>query len=224
MPAEIRPQGQLDRDLTTLRDNVFRLGSLAAEAIRRAQQALVERQSALAQDVIGDDRQINAFRYAIEQDCYRLMATQQPTARDLRSIIAAIHITAELERMADYAVGTARLSLDLLKEPMVNLPLELGRMEHIAQEMLTDTLGAYLRWHADLAQQTILRDREVDQLRKKLNQKLNAHMQAQHDHITACMYLMWAGHNLERVADHTTNICERVVFMVTGLMVMEEEG
>lgn len=224
MYTPIQPQGQLDRELILLRDDVFRLSRLVATAIHDAFEALKDRRSEIAQQVINHDAEINAFRFRIEQNCYRLLATQQPTARDLRAIIAAIHIVGNLERIADHAVGESKLLLKLLREPVLKLPADLERMTQITQEMLDASLEAYMAWNAPLAEQIHSRDAEIDALHSKMHKLLIQQMLDREDLINAGTYLLWSSHNWERMADHVTNICERIVFMVTGELSYEKEG
>lgn len=205
-----------DRELTSLRDNVLRLTNMTDTAIERAMQALVERDESLAKQVVIDDKPINRMRYDIEEECYRLIATQQPLARDMRTIITAIHIVVELERIADHAAGLAKIALELAKEPPLKPLIDLPRMAKISREMLRDTVEAYLTWDAAKAQEITKRDDEVDMLDSQVYRELISYMIQDPRNISRATYLLWASHNLERIADRITNICERIVFMVTG--------
>ena len=205
-----------DRELTSLRDNVLRLTNMTDTAIERATQALVERDESLAKQVVIDDKPINRMRYDIEEECYRLIATQQPLARDMRTIITAIHIVVELERIADHAAGVAKLAVELSKEPPLKPLIDLPRMATISREMLRDTVEAYLTWDAAKAQEIIDRDDEVDMLDSQVYRELISYMLQDPRNISRATYLLWTSHNLERIADRVTNICERIIFMVTG--------
>jgi phosphate transport system protein len=211
-----RSREGFDRDLTSLRDNVLRLTNMTDTAIERAMQALVERDDNLAKQVVMDDKPINRMRYNIEEECYRLIATQQPLARDMRMIITAIHIVVELERIADHAAGIAKLSLELSKEPPLKPLIDIPRMAKISREMLKDTVDAYLSWDSVKAQQITERDDEVDMLDSQVYRELISFMIQDPRNISRATYLLWTSHNLERIADRITNICERVMFMVTG--------
>jgi phosphate transport system protein len=211
-----KPRHALDRELTVLRDNVLRISHMVDTAIDRSIQALKEQNPDLARQIIADDKKINALRYQIEEDCYRLLATQQPTARDLRSIVTAIHIVVELERIGDHAEGVAKLAIELSKEPMLKPLIDVPRMAQISREMMSASLNAYLNWDAEQAMQTAERDNEVDQLDDQVYRELLTFMLQDPRTITRATYLLWVSHNLERIADRVTNICERVVFMVTG--------
>jgi phosphate transport system protein len=199
-----------------IRDNVLRLSHLADRAIEQAFEALNNLDIALANDIVAWDNEINRFRNMIEQDCYRILALQQPTARDLRSIVTAIHIVGELERIADHAAGIAKLTLALEKIPIITPQHEIKAMQQITRDMLTSSLDAYLHWDIELAHQTFRRDDEVDALDHKVTQELIGAMVDNPIYIYSGTYLLWITHNVERMADRITNICERIIFMVTG--------
>lgn len=205
-----------DRELTALRDNVLRLTNMTDTAIERAMNALLERDDNIAKEVVIDDKAINRMRYDIEEECYLLIATQQPLARDMRTIITAIHFVVELERIADHAAGVAKLALELSKEPPLKPLIDLPRMAKIAREMLRDTVDAYLSWDAVKAKQITERDDEVDMLDSQVYRELISFMIQDPRNISRATYLLWTSHNLERIADRITNMCERIIFMVTG--------
>ena len=207
-----------DRDLTNLRDNILYLGSMVETAIERAVQALKEQDVDLARQVIAGDAEINARRYDIEDQCVRLIATQQPAAGDLRAIIAAIHIVTELERMADHASGVAELATRLAGQPLLKPLIDVPRMARIDQEMIRASLDAYFKRDPDLALETAKRDAEIDGLDDQVYRELLTYMLSDPTTITRATYLLWVSHNLERIADRVTNICERVVYMCTGRM------
>ena len=215
---------KLDEELRTLRDDVLRLSSMVDTAMQTAMRAVWEFKPTVAQEVIRDDTAINDFRFKIEERCYILLAMQQPTARDMRSVITASHTVVELERIADYAVGNAKLVLQMENASLVKSVSELPRMNQISREMLKSALDAYIRWDHDLAQNTLKRDDEVDALDKAAFERLLAMMLKHKRHVSDATYLLCTAHNLERMADHITNICERVIFMVTGEIVTEKEG
>lgn len=215
---------KLDRDQIVVRDNVLRLADMTDKAIENAMRALTETDIALAQEVVNGDEAINHFRHQIEQGCYRLLATQQPTARDMRSFITAIHVAVELERIADHASGIAKLTLEIVNTQMIKPPVELAAMTKIARDMLTSSLDAYVNWDDALAWATFKRDDEVDQLNQQIHHKLVALMTNDGKTIACATYLLWISHNLERIADRITNICERVIFLVTGKIPTEVEG
>lgn len=205
-----------DRELTDLRDNILHLGEMTKTAIELAIQALKEQNEDLAHQVMAGDEKINTKRYDIEKQCLRLIATQQPAARDLRAIIAAIHIVTELERMGDYASGVAELATRLASQPHLKPLIDLPHMARIDQEMIRDSLEAYLKYDPDLALETAKRDTEIDQLYDQVYRELLTYMLEDPRNITRATYLLWVAHKLERIADRVTNICERVIFMSTG--------
>ncbi|WP_119069606.1 phosphate signaling complex protein PhoU [Aggregatilinea lenta] len=213
---QLQARTTLDRELATLRDNVLRLSYMVDTAIERAVQSLKGQDAALAQQVIADDEPINRMRYQIEEACYRLLAMHQPTARDMRSIVTAIHIVVELERIGDHAAGIAKISTDLATEPMLKPLIDVPRMAEISREMMRASLTSYLDWDAEQARQTALRDAEVDTLDDQVYRELLSFMLEDAHNISRATHLLWVSHNLERIADRITNICERVVFMVTG--------
>lgn len=214
----------MERDLMQLRDNVLRLSLMVDAAIEKAAASLQGHDLLLAKQVIAGDAEINAFRYQIEHECYRILAMQQPTARDMRAVVTIIHISVELERIGDHAAGVAKLVLQLNQETSYQAPEELLHMATIAREMLRGSLDAYLNWDAQAAAAVADRDDEVDRLDKQLYKLLLERMIASREKIDAGTYLLWSSHNFERMADHVTNICERVMFMVTGEMPTEKEG
>nr|HID13751.1 phosphate signaling complex protein PhoU [Anaerolineae bacterium] len=212
----IKARALFNRELADLRDNILHLGSMVETAIERAVQALKEQDKDLARQVITGDVEINTRRYDIEEQCLRLIATQQPAAGDLRAIIAAIHIVTELERMADHASGIAELAIRLADQPHLKPLIDVPRMAKIDGEMIRASLDAYFKRDPDLALETAKRDAEVDGLYDQVYRELLTYMLSDPRTITRATYLLWVGHNLERIADRVTNICERVIFICTG--------
>lgn len=209
-------RGLFNRQLIDLRDNILDLGEMTKTAIEQAVWALKEQDASLARQVIANDEAINTRRYDIEEQCLMLIATQQPAAGDLRAIIAAIHIVTELERMGDYAAGIAELAIRLADQPHLKPLIDLPRMAEIDREMIHDGLEAYLKHDPDLAFETAKRDAEIDGLYDQIYRELLTYMLEDPRNITRATYLLWVAHNLERIADRVTNICERVIFMITG--------
>jgi phosphate transport system protein len=220
-----KSRSALDHELTQLRDDVLKLSFAVDKAIELSVQSLKEQNVDLARQVIRDDVSVNLARYQIEKKCYLLLATQQPTARDMRSIVTAIHIVVELERIGDHAEGIAKLALELAKEPMLKPLIDIPRMAEISREMLRASLNAYINWDAAQAQHIVERDDEVDKLNDQVYRELLTFMIQDTHNISRATYLLWVSHNLERSADRITNICERVIFMVTGEVVeMSDPG
>jgi phosphate transport system protein len=211
-----RARGLFEQELCALRENVLRLGGMVADAIAEAVEALKERDVARAEGVIAGDEAINRLRFDIEEQCLRLIATQQPTAGDLRAIIAAVHIAIELERMGDHAAGIAVLTTRLADKPHIKPLIDVPRMARIDQEMIRESLRAYVEEDPELAARVAERDDEIDHLYDQIYRELLVFMMEDPRIITRATWLLWVGHNLERIADRVTNICERVIFMVTG--------
>ena len=207
-----------DQELQDLRDNVLRLGSMVDTAIGRAMQALKERDQELAQQVIAEDEDINQLRFKIEEECVGLIARQQPAAHDLRFIVAAMGIVLELERMGDHADGIATIVLRVGDEPPLKPLIDLPRMVQISREMLRASLDALMSEDVQEALAITERDEEVDQLYNQIFRELVSYMVEDPRTVTRAMYLLFCAHNVERIADRVTNICERVVFVATGEM------
>jgi len=208
-----------ERELRQLQDAMLVLASMVDLAIESSIEALRQQNEAKAQRIIRDDQSINAKRYAIEEMAIATIATQQPMARDLRTILAVLHIAVELERMGDYATGIAKITLmhedkELLK-PLIDIP----RMADLARGMLRRSLDAFVNRDAELANRTAAQDDEVDALYNQVYRELLTFMLNDPRTIDRATWLLWVAHNLERIADRVTNICERVVFLVTGRLV-----
>ncbi|MDQ2651451.1 MAG: phosphate signaling complex protein PhoU [Chloroflexota bacterium] len=203
-------------ELENLRGSVVAMSSMADKAIARAMDALQRQDVALAEHVIVADKAINRQRWAIEDDALRLIATQGPMAGDLRNIASAIHIVTDLERIADHAAGIAKIAIDTSDEPPLKPLVDLPRMAVIGREMLNESITSYIEGDADLARRVAERDDEVDDLTDQVFRELLTYMLADPTTINRATRLLWVSHNLERIADRATNICERVVFAVTG--------
>jgi phosphate transport system protein len=192
------------------------MGSYVESAIERSVQALKNRDAELAQQVINDDAEINRLRYSIEEECLKLIATQQPAASDLRMVIAATHIAVELERMADHAEGTAEITKRIFQEPLLKPLIDIPAMAQVAQEMIHAALDAFVAHDAEAAQKVAKRDDEIDGLYQQVFRELLTYMLEDPRNISRATYLLWVAHNLERIGDRVTNVCERVIFMTTG--------
>lgn len=205
-----------DQELNRLRDDLIQLGSMVAAAISRAVEALKQRDADAARQIIADDQTINRLRYQIEEAAIVILATQQPMAADLRTIVAVTHAAVELERMGDHAAGIAELVIRLADEPLLKPLIDIPRMAQIDQEMIQAVLEAFTRGDAELAQQIAGRDNEVDQLYDQVFRELLTYMLQDPRNIQRATYLLWVAHNLERIGDRVTNISERVIFIATG--------
>jgi phosphate transport system protein len=209
-----------DRELQHLQDEVVVLGSLVEEAIVESVELLKRRDTDGARRLIAQDqRVINEKRFAIELEALTVIATQQPMAGDLRVLAAVIEIAHELERMGDYAKGIAKINLMMGDEPLLKPLIDVPLMADKGRDMLHRALEAFVRRDADLARAIPQDDDQVDALYNQVYRELLALMMANPRDIDRATYLLWVAHNLERTADRVANICERVIFMVTGEMV-----
>src|SRR3972149_2574387 len=208
----------LDRDRHAVQDDLLRLGSLIDLAIARALKSLAERDVNLARQMVADDAQVNALRFQIEEECFSLIATQQPTARDLRTAIAALNIVSDLERMADHSAGIAEIVLRMGDEPRLKPLIDMPRMAEECREMLRQALDAYVRHDVELARRVAERDDTIDGLYKQIFRELLSFMLEDPRTTTRALYLLFSAHNLERIGDHITNVAERVIFMTSGEM------
>jgi phosphate transport system protein len=209
-----------DRELQRLQDEVLVLGSLVEKAIVESVELLKRRDLAGASRLIAEDRRvINEKRFAIESEALTLIATQQPMAGDLRVLAAVIEIAHELERMGDYAKGIAKINLMMGDEPLLKPLIDVPLMAEKSRDMLHRALEAFVGRDVDLARAIPQEDDQVDALYNQVYRELLALMMANPRDIDRATYLLWVAHNLERTADRVANICERVIFMVTGEMV-----
>jgi phosphate transport system protein len=216
MASSPRIRSALDQDIEAIRDDILRMGSLVEEQITDAIRSLKERDLGLARQVTAGDRQVNDLRYKVELASVRSIATQQPTAKDLRLIIASMHIASELQRIAGHAAGIASIVVRIGDEPLVKPLIDVPRMQEIACDMLRSALDAYVNKDAEAAGQVTRYDQEVDELYAQVLRELLTYMMQDARFITQSTYLLWVAHNLERIADRITNICERVIFAATA--------
>ena len=214
-----------ERELQRLQDEVLVLGSMVENALIESVEILKRRDLEGARRLIAGDRLINQKRFAIEADALALIATQQPMAGDLRTLAAVLEIVTELERMGDYAKGIARINLMMGEEPLLKPLIDIPRMAEKARDMLHRALDAFVRRDVALAQAIPAEDDEVDALYNQVYRELLTYIMSDPRTIDQANYLLWVAHNLERTADRVTNICERVVFTVTGeMMEMDAEN
>lgn len=210
------------KQMREIQDDVLAMGSMVEKAIARSMEALKKRNLELARQVISDDKKINAKRFDLEEKCIQLIATQQPMASDLRTIICVLSVITELERIGDYAEGTAKIAIMIGDEPPLKPLIDLPRMADKTADMLHRSLIAFTNNDADAAKKIAAEDDEIDNLYDQVFRELLTFMAEDPRTITRATRLIWVAHNLERSADRVTNICERVVFAVTGKM--EEIG
>jgi phosphate transport system protein len=201
-----------------LEKEVTEMGEMVIAAINRSVEALKALDAGKAQRIISDDVLINKKRWDIEEKCVNLIATQQPVASDLREILAILFIVTELERMGDHAEGIGRIVIMHGSEPLLKPLVDISRMAEKAVGMLRKSIDAFLRRDAQAAQEICREDDDVDSLYEQVYHVLLDYMIENPQTITRATYLIWAAHNLERIADRVTNICERIIFLVTGAM------
>jgi len=206
------------KKLREIQDEVLVMGSMAEKALMSSVKALKERNLELAQQIITDDLKVNRKRFEIEEKCIQLIATQQPMASDLRTIISALNIVSEVERIGDHAEGTAKIVLMIGDEPPLKPLIDIPRMMEKTVDMLHRSLDTFVKGDADTARKIVAEDDEVDNLYDQVFRELLTFMAEDPKTITRATRLIWVAHNLERSADRVTNICERVVYMVTGKM------
>jgi phosphate transport system protein len=209
---------RFDEELRQLQDDVLVLGSMVENALTESVEILKRRDMEGSRRLMAADRHINEKRFAIEADALTLIATQQPVAGDIRVIAAVLEITTELERIGDYAKGIAKINLLIGEEPLIKPLVDLPRMAQKARDMLHRALEAFDTHDVDLARAIPAEDDEVDALYNQINRELLTYVMSDPTTIDQANYLLWVAHNLERTADRVINICERVVFTVTGEM------
>jgi phosphate transport system protein len=208
--------------LREIQDDILVMGSMVSKAIIRSVEALKSRDIKAANQIIADDQGINRKRFEIEESCIELIATQQPMATDLRTITAILNITTEIERIGDYAVGIARIVILIGNEPLIKPLVDIPLMAKKTVDMLDRCLQAFIDRDAEAAKKIAREDDEIDNLYDQIFRELLNIMAEDPKTITRATRLMWTAHNLERAADRVTNICERIVYIVTGKM--EEIG
>ncbi len=206
------------KHIQILESRVVAMGQAVEKAIRSSIQAMKDRDMKQAERIIKDDELINAQRWKIEDDCVNLIALQQPVASDLREMIAILNIITDLERMGDHAEGIAKIVLLLGKEDPVTPMTDIPVMAEIAVEMLCKSLDAFIHRDAKAAESICDMDDKVDQLNDKVYRELINKMLVRPQDVNRATYQIWAAHNLERIADRVTNICERIVYLTTGSM------
>jgi phosphate transport system protein len=206
------------KKLREIQDDVLAMGSMVDKALSRAMEALKSRDVATANKVILNDLKINEKRFNIEEKCIQLIATQQPMASDLRNIICVLNIVTDLERIGDHAEGIGKIVVMIGDEPPLKPLIDLPRMTDKTLGMLRRSLDTFTNHDADAAREIIAEDDAVDSLYEQVFHDLLIFMAEDPRTITRATRLLWVAHNLERSADRVTNICERVVFCVTGKM------
>lgn len=213
------PREHFIQQLRSLEDDLLRLASLAETAVGRSIIALKNQDVDEARRVIAADDIIDRHQYALEDRALLLIARQAPMAADLRMISAVISIASELERIGDYAEGIAKITLRGANEPLLKPLIDVPRMADKAQHMLREAVDAFVNRDVEAARRLADEDDEVDELTTQVQNELLSYMLRDPSNIERALHLMFVAHNLERVADRTTNIAERLIFLVTGEIV-----
>ena len=209
---------QFIRELQSVQSSMLVMASMVEKAIQRSVNALKTRDLKLAQEVVDDDFKINQQRFGIEEQCLLIITTQQPVASDLRIIAAVLNIITDLERMGDHAEGIAKIAIMIGDEPPLKPLVDVPRMEELSRSMLRRTMDAFVARDAEAAKAIGAEDDIIDNLYEQIYRELLTFMMADPGTINRATHLLWVAHNLERIADRVTNICERVIFLVTGRM------
>lgn len=212
------PREHYQQELARVQEEMLVMASMVDRALQRAVEALRTRNTRQAEEVVNDDFKINQQRYGIEERCLLLIATQQPLASDLRQIAAILSIITDLERMGDHAEGIGKITIIIGDEPPLKPLVDIPRMDEMCRSMLRRSMDAFVQRDAATAKQIAAEDDDVDSLYEQIYRELLTFMMADPSTINRATHLLWVAHNLERIADRVTNICERVVFLVTGRM------
>ncbi|MCX7695329.1 MAG: phosphate signaling complex protein PhoU [Caloramator sp.] len=206
----------LDQQLTRLNHDLIKMGAMVEAIIDKAVTSLKNQDLELAKSIYTDDDAIDEMELKIEKDCLNLIALQQPMAKDLRRIASALKIITDLERIGDHAVNIAKITLDIGNEPLMKPLIDIPKMAEIAQNMIKLSLDAFVNQDIELAKKAAEMDEQVDDLYDTVINEVFNYIQKDSKFLNQGIKLLFVGRYLERVADHTTNICERIVYMVTG--------
>jgi phosphate transport system protein len=213
-----------DRDIEEIKDQLLRMGAMVEDSIHQSIRALLERDAAIADQVIANDDRIDQMEVRIDERVIELIAKMQPAAVDLRFALAVMKITPELERIADLAQDVCERVLELIREPQIKPLVQLPRLAEDAQKMVRDALDAFVRGDAELARAVIRQDDVVDQLTVDSFRSLLTYMLEDARNISPAIRLTFIGKYFERMADGATNICESVVYLVEGTMIKHSPG
>jgi phosphate transport system protein len=205
-----------ETEMQALRNRLLSMGAMVEERVHQAVEALMERNAGAAERIVAGDQEVNELQIEVDDRCLKLLALQQPMASDLRLITAAMKINADLERIGDQAVNIAENSLKLMTNAPLKPIIDLPRMAEIAEAMTRDSLDAFVRKDVALARSVLARDDEVDQLKDHIFRVLLTYMMADPGTIERALSLILVSRNLERIADHATNIAEDGVYLYEG--------
>lgn len=206
-----------DRDLGQIESLLLEMGGIVETQIANAVKALVERDVELGEQVRAQDKRVDELEVQIDDHSIRLLALRQPMAEDLRAVVCALKVSANLERIGDYAKNIAKRSSVLAQvQPIGSAAPTIKRMSKLVQAMVHDVLNAYIERDQEVAEDLRLRDEEVDQMHNTLFRELLTYMMEDPRNITPCLHLLFIAKNIERMGDHTTGIAEQVYYLVTG--------
>lgn len=205
-----------ENELNEIRQQLLALSREAVEAVRESVQVLKARDLERGKSLIENDEEINYHTYEVEEACLNVIATQQPVAGDLRLLFSVLQISNELERIADYAKGIARINEKIGDEALIKPLVDVPRMAEITTTMLEEAIRAFLEEDEQAAREIPGRDVEVDMLYNQIHRELLTYVMSSPIVMEQAMMLIWVAHNLERVGDRVVNICERVIFTLTG--------
>jgi phosphate transport system protein len=207
---------QFDEELKTLQEKLLQMASLAQDSIATAIKSLEERNEEYANKVLEQEKEINLLDIEIDELCMKLFALRQPMAVDLRLITASLRISSDLERVGDQSVNIIDRTLELLKVPILKPLIDIPRMASLAENMVRDSITAFVNRDDALARNVCERDDEVDKLNDQIFRELLTYMMQDHTSIKRAVDLILIGRHLERIADHATNISENVIYFVLG--------
>jgi phosphate transport system protein len=211
-----------DLELNALKEKILRMGALVEEQIASAVKALSERNSTLAREVIANDHQVNALDVEIDEESLKLIALHQPMAKDLRFITTAMKTSTELERMSDLAENISERSIELIEEPKlksIKVYSDIQQMARYTQQMVRESLDAFVNGNGDLARKVCREDDRVDLLNHQIFHEILTLMFEEHHTISQAIRISFISKYMERIADHATNIAELVVYMIEGKII-----
>jgi len=209
----------LQREIENLKRKLLALGAVVETSVRDATLSIEKRDTELAQKIIDNDIDIDKTEVEVEEDCLKILALHQPVAIDLRFIVTVLKINNDLERIGDLAVNVAERAIFLASQPKVNISIDLVDMAHNAQSMLKKSLDALVNHDAELAHSVCASDDIIDQMNRRMYLKIQEAILDNPDQISVLIHLLSASRHLERIADHTTNIAEDVIYMIDGKIV-----
>jgi len=206
----------IQENLEELQKKVSKMSEMVITAVDHSVTALVGRDIEKAKSVRKNDKHINSIRWEIEERCIALIATQQPVASDLRELVTLLYIITELERIGDYASGISKLTVKIGDDEHVKPLIDIPRMKDHALNMIKGSTKAYINRDEKMARKIHSDDDNIDDLYKQINRELISYMIEKPSTITQCTYLVWIAHNIERMGDRVTNICERIIYLASG--------